>query len=492
MSTPAPPVTPKAPRSARRHQKRAETTNQSTNSSHPGNSFYFTPQTPPSSPPDSSSAEVPTDNTLPKNAGNGTARKKNGRAAKKNKSAVKESSIPNGASGHRHTSSQPSIISPSGPKDNAHYAGPTFHASPAPSALPMPSFFSKSVPDAERIESEPDGDLPELCPSDTTPSKPRSAVKTEEKIAEESPLDFLFKAAREARDVNGTGSLRTRSEKLSPPLPEKKPYGYDQFEGTPGGVFPLELEGSDASTSSSIGPSFATPYKDRMNALRSASSPCRPSTHQELEEDQRKAKTEALKTLLLNPRPQRPASASPHIRDQQGTFTLGNSISPSRSQNGLARHTSPSPTQAPTDGLDGTPRSVFDSHSKNNAAHQYLSSVCNNPQKPRTPSSSLRQEVSLSSPTSRVDLTTSQSMGSVRAPSTQANFFRNPTPSREQPSHTPYWKTATTSSDPSLTHQFSPSPKPSDTTRMEDDLRRILKLDITGGINSNGVQSPVA
>ncbi|KAK2765920.1 hypothetical protein FQN54_007435 [Arachnomyces sp. PD_36] len=497
MSTPTP-VTPKAPRSARRHQKRADTTNQSANSSQTASyNSSLTPQTPPSSPPDSSSAEVATDTTLPNNAGNGASRKKNGRSAKKNKNSASAKAspipngIPNGVPGHRHTTSQPSVVSPSGPKDNPHYAGPTFHASPAPSALPMPSFFSKSVPDGDAVGSELEGDLPELYPAETTPSKPRNNQVSEEKIPEESPLDFLFKAAREARTVNGTGSPQTKPEKLSPPFSDKKPSWQDHSDGGPGGVFPLELDGSDAQTPL-IGPSFATPYKDRMNALRSASSPCRSPSNPGLEEEQRKAKTEALKTLLLNPRPQRPASASPQLRDQRSMFSPGSSISPSRSQTTLARQTSPSPNQAPIDGPDGKPLGIFDSRGKSNAAHQYLSSVCNNPQKPRTPSSTLRQEISPSSPTSRADLTSSKSMGSVRAPLTQANTFINAAPPMGHHSPAPYWQTTSTSAEPSLPHQFSPSPKSMDTTRMEDDLRRILKLDITGGINSNGVQSPVA
>ncbi len=37
----------------------------------------------------------------------------------------------------------------------AAYAGPTFHASPAPSALPIPSFYSKSVPDSPGINGLP-------------------------------------------------------------------------------------------------------------------------------------------------------------------------------------------------------------------------------------------------------------------------------------------------------------------------------------------------
>lgn len=356
----------------------------------------------------------------------------------------------------------------------------------------MPSFFSKSVPDTDRGESELGGDLPELRPSDTTPSKPRrSTIKAEDKIPEESPLDFLFKAAREARDGNGTGSDGTGSQKLSPPFSDRKPYGQDQSEGASGGVFPLELEGSDAHASP-IGPSFATPYKDRMNSLRSASSPCRPPDNFEIEEEQRKAKTEALKTLLLNPRPQRPASASPHIRDQPSMFTPGNSVSPGRPQDSVARHTSLSPTQVHGNGPDGRARGIFETRGKNNAAHQYLSSVYNNPQKPRTPSSNLRQEVSPSNSTSHGDLTTPKSMGSVRFPSIQANYARNPTSSKELSSSAPYWKPTSSPGDSSLTHQFSPSPKAADTTRMEDDLRRILKLDITSGINSNGVQSPVA
>jgi len=71
------------------------------------------------------------------------------------------------------------------------YAGPTFHHSPAPSTLPVPKFFSKSVPSArtqglQAMMEEDDNS------SNTTGSQPSSPPV-------EGPLEQLFRADREEK-----------------------------------------------------------------------------------------------------------------------------------------------------------------------------------------------------------------------------------------------------------------------------------------------------
>jgi hypothetical protein len=173
------------------------------------------------------------------------------------------------------------------PIKSAAYAGPTFHQSPAASALPMPSFYSKSVPNvsgplAQPIpESEEDGQR-EATLSHDTPTK-----------RESTPLDFLFQAARQARDTprgespsanSGYLSVRTGSPASKSPAPRE-----------PDSMFPFELDG--ASTPGEDGTSFATPFKERMAALNTS----RPSSEgsQHLDETERRAKTDALKRFLM-------------------------------------------------------------------------------------------------------------------------------------------------------------------------------------------------
>jgi hypothetical protein len=87
------------------------------------------------------------------------------------------------------------------------YAGPTFHASPAASSLPLPKFFSKSVPATTsqssmqaRLDQESDKsdktDSPPL--SEATPALPNPLLPTPPR-QEESPLDILFKADKEEK-----------------------------------------------------------------------------------------------------------------------------------------------------------------------------------------------------------------------------------------------------------------------------------------------------
>ncbi|KAF1998892.1 hypothetical protein P154DRAFT_240857 [Amniculicola lignicola CBS 123094] len=124
----------------------------------------------------------------------------------------------------KHTHSQPStdrVFSPTsipqasltdselGPNDptatpaKAHgaYAGPTFHASPAPSALPIPKFLSRSVPakTMARPASPPEEASDSASPNSPSPPSPSRAPIAVPTRSHESPLDLLFKAHREEK-----------------------------------------------------------------------------------------------------------------------------------------------------------------------------------------------------------------------------------------------------------------------------------------------------
>ncbi|KAL4890416.1 hypothetical protein BDV59DRAFT_184451 [Aspergillus ambiguus] len=435
-SQPAPP-TPKQPRNNRRHQKRNTT---------PSTQKVALLTTPPSSPPrNPSPGGTATDSSNTAN----TAKKKGPRSNKKPRDAPKPS--PAQRNGHRHTSSNPNNAAI--PQMNSpHYAGPTFHASPAPSALPIPSFFSKSMPDSDIapvLESESDnfdGD----ADLETTPSKPRQRPQYESEEPEPTPLDFLFKAAVEARNSQPQRSPephpRTRSPQTdSKTLPQRKNLGPSN------GMFPFEMEAPDA-RSAQIGPSFAPSYKDRMNALRSSNSPSPQAA--ELDDNQRRVKTEALKSLLLNPRPQRPSSASTSNEPQ--TFTYDNRSSGSPSVPHFA-----TPLRAPSGPPPPTShRAPFE--------HQKAPSPYNSP---------LRKDV-------------------------LSSIYPNPLPSNQQRhdqakyanngAYQPMRSPARHPSPPTRNVTGSPSAQGVDTKKMEDDLRRILKLDVNPGFPSSSIQSSYA
>ncbi|EFR00839.1 hypothetical protein MGYG_03844 [Nannizzia gypsea CBS 118893] len=474
MTTPAP-TTPKAPRNGRRYQKRTPSAKSAAAD--------------PSHQPDKTNTPAASrDSNVASDSGNhgpeSAVKAKNGRSAKKNRDNNKNSPAParnaNHAHGHghRHTSSQSSI------KDSPHYAGPTFHASPAPSALPIPSFFSKSVPETDhRTSDDLQDESPDTDPGDSTPTKANNGPQpSQQEAGTASPLDFLFKAALKARVANPVSELEDSGpfNASTPPKNEARPQqGERQVSG---GVFPLELEGSDARMPP-IGPSFATSFKDRMNALR-ATSPGKQGTPAAAKDNinDNKIKSQALKNLLLNPPPQRAASASPRLTDpSNGASNHNNS-----NNNNFRMSGDYSMYQQPTRYASGPASPVPFTHSgkplgtrnelsgpeSSSIPQQYLASLCAQPH--RAPSSGLRTMVS---PTSPVTPPRQQSF------SRYAQFGLGSAP----PAHSSYNGGTLTSPTPNRTmHPISstpparngPPPKldSAETKRMEDDLRRIVRI----------------
>jgi hypothetical protein len=155
------------------------------------------------------------------------------------------------------------------------YAGPTFHASPAASALPMPRFFSKSVPNPassvpslqERADKEftQDNVAPTQITPEQSPIVPQVHPAAIPQGRTESPLDFIFSAAR-AEKAKQQQSLPTPAMPTQPPAPkstkatEKTPSHWASIYGgnrpqhqrnysadSSKGLFMMELDGGSKS-----------------------------------------------------------------------------------------------------------------------------------------------------------------------------------------------------------------------------------------------------
>ncbi|KAK3179678.1 hypothetical protein K4F52_008927 [Lecanicillium sp. MT-2017a] len=154
------------------------------------------------------------------------------------------------------------------------FAGATFHASPAPSALPMPSFLAKSSgdsPSGGRLKNiDPQYSPPATDNEAHTPSYSSSAPK-----ARESPLDFMFRAQRQERGLQTQptqnlpphGSPSQFSNYYHHQSPQTAPQHGRSSAKQSHGIDRAELDGTPGF---SIGPAFSTPYHERINAAKAA------------------------------------------------------------------------------------------------------------------------------------------------------------------------------------------------------------------------------
>jgi hypothetical protein len=381
---------------------------------------------------------------------------------KKTHSLPKVDRAPN----HRNASPQPNLALSSqrqGTPIKQAYAGPTFHSSPAPSALPMPSFYSKSLPSipptkTPDIAEESQGPVVEEAKGENPPmSPPHDAGKRES-----TPLDFLFEAARQARDTPRAESPASRSANLS--ALEDSPISRSPSRREGGdAVFPFELDGN-GSNHYSIGPAFATPYKERITALRSSSaSPSMPSPT--IDEEERKTKTEALKQLLMNAQttPHPTAQAAPYTSDATNPF---NARAP-KFQSPIPRFHSTRHHSGPS-----TPAPPFTS----SGPYQYFPDQLPITHGPRTtgspvhrpPSSHLRRQYQVHDHESPVELS-SDNKGTM-PPSSARNAIEHP--------QSPYHSNNASNTALPRTGQEPNHKSPRSAQQLEDDLRRVLKLDL--------------
>lgn len=235
------------------------------------------------------------------------------------------------------------------------YAGPTFHQSPAASALPMPSFLSKSVPNnAISTISETAGDTAEVR---------KEAAKDIEEKRDSTPLDFLFDAARQAR---GTPSGASPARLLSPQNQSPATTPAARREETD---FPFEFEREEPKSV------YATPFSQRLAASRTPQSTSEGG--QSLTEEERRAKTAALKKALLNP-----------SNDQLGpTFNDSNPFNAKNApvSTNPPRHAS-NPSTPYTNGYYPSQNSYFQYGAQNSPTRNFTTAQNNN----RPPSSGLR------------------------------------------------------------------------------------------------------
>ncbi|TRX92447.1 hypothetical protein FHL15_006614 [Xylaria flabelliformis] len=222
------------------------------------------------------------------------------------------------------------------------FAGSSFHASPAPSALPLPRFLGLANADSPPVrvnptepalESSPSTDSDEVGPADDP--IPR----------DESPLEFFFRAdraekarVRRASSANADAittaafsPLRDSSHKECNTYPKtiahtslRRPL-FTERNSSPA-MSTNELGGSSIL---SVGPAFSTPYQERIRAARLAQDSARqsPQVNRSLDPNS----SEALKRYLFTGHLGRPGpqELSPHSSPSSKT---GRQLSPRQHQ----------------------------------------------------------------------------------------------------------------------------------------------------------------
>lgn len=330
------------------------------------------------------------------------------------------------------------------PMKPAAYAGATFQQSPAASTLPLPSFYSRSLPTASGMPVRPSPE-PLISQTATTTSAEESPSKPEP-----NPCDFLFEAARLARSTPRADSPATRSGNLS--VPNGSPASRSPAPREGDAVFPFELDGA---TPGEDGSPFATPYKDRMEALRSTS-----SGGKSMDDDERKAKTEALKKLLMK------SSAQENKNDVGGSIEMNNPFN-ARAPYSKADAWPQGSPQMRASSNPSTPIYAHESRHHHNPNLTPVSYPFPTPQTqtPKRPNSSrLRHVYGAQSEPEYAELS-SDSAVTPPSSSRKNTIFHPP----------PQYNTAIFANHPpAATHRAKPSAQ-----QLEDDLRRVLKLDLT-------------
>lgn len=352
------------------------------------------------------------------------------------------------------------------------YAGPTFHASPAASSLPIPKFFSKSVPNVEktsglksRMEQEP---VDTTSESDVSPFLENSKLSKDRRAREDSPLEIFFQADRNAKAKVQDGSLASSNGLRSELQDDVRHHSRQPSDSSLREMFPLEMDGT------------VPEIPDDTDKKESTNPAPKTMTFADFRNEQRKTQTLELKKLLYSPKPQHPASSSPR------------SDIPSR---GLG---SPSPKLAPR---GGSPRQVPGGASRDQKRHAALlalaqkqitaSGTNNGSTTQRPPSSNLWKEMSVpSSPgVQPLELPATPTQSRVQKISTPTNNHIQQQQNGYASPYPPYSSAFTPPTKPTGGFQNTPSRDFKDAKSIEEDLRRILNLDVLGGDGITGVQS---
>jgi hypothetical protein len=201
-----------------------------------------------------------------------------------NKGRAKQVSSPGPAKQGRTTPPQTTAIKPI---TAAAFAGATFHASPAPDSLPIPSFLSRaldspSVQETDHASREPS---PPATDSEAAPT-PQHRLLPTDAPPHESPLDIFFRADRaekeRARRASSANILGSQPVPFSPPSQIRSPTEPKTLPGAmfsagnrrpfpqrnpSSGIPTSELDGVPSSV---IGPALSKPFQERIREARSS------------------------------------------------------------------------------------------------------------------------------------------------------------------------------------------------------------------------------
>ncbi|KAI4185381.1 MAG: hypothetical protein LQ346_005912 [Caloplaca aetnensis] len=388
----------------------------------------------------------------------------------------KRGSLPNGATPTPKRNSTPrpihrTISLTPGKKSTTPsqaYAGPTFHASPAASSLPMPRFFSKSVPDINKapsmqstMEKEAAEESSEQSEGSPTPVYARR--NDEDPARGESPLDIFFRADREQKErlrKEHGASPDVQRVASQPDHDRSRHHSRHSTNGSTCGVFSMDLEPKEPAPASHD-ESFSEPVAGTVDTNDTKPSPPVGTIETPHEAEQRRAKTMALKKFLLSS-----ATSPKDSQSQPGQSLASNNPT-------LARN--PSPQQPkPSAGPQ-----IYKQLAAQSARQM---SPC-----PR-PSSNLRREISASA---LPDSEPVSELPATPTPSRTRNAYRS---APLQGESSVIFDSAFSSSPVPLSSKRStpasaPAVSSSPYKSMEDDLRRILKLDVLSGDSAAGVRS---
>ncbi|KAI9646781.1 hypothetical protein NHQ30_004780 [Ciborinia camelliae] len=348
------------------------------------------------------------------------------------------------------------------------YAGPTFHASPAPSALPMPSFYSKSVPESPAIRTSSATKEPDSSADESLQTPSSAQVFSDVSRREESPLDLFFNADKREKaekirarstNSNATGSvgpfnppLASPGSTRTPPQPtsQYRNNNIHSSRGSASNIFSMELDGSN-SPGLPLGPAFSTPYNERIKAARKTSSPSQLLNSSPINSQSSSDKAEALKAYLFSTESSTNGNLGPAL-----SLTTNSAMS---YQGG---HSSPT-----------GPRSSGMSVRSPQTNYKYRGDSRSTGDIPKSARSGLRQEVT---PTKTPTRTPDRANSYV--PSQNSQIYGNSFSTANNVNSAT--QVTNSSPVPQVSSGILPGNGNPDLRGMENDLRRMLKLDSPG------------
>ncbi|KAI1454945.1 hypothetical protein F4805DRAFT_294608 [Annulohypoxylon moriforme] len=258
----------------------------------PKNTTYASENDIPSRKPDAlgESPDTPAlDNRKTQRASSTSQKSRNNNNKKSKKPKSKDGAEALGSSKSDRTSP---LLQPKG-NDVPIFAGSTFHASPAPSELPIPSFFNTSAVDTpQTTKTKTTMSSPEQGLSCTTTDTEGTRSPSPASIprAEDSPLELLFRADRaekaRVRRASSAHADANSPSPFSPPL-EAHSYSAKEYNHFPTATIPSHMRRPAANVKrpgsmgisadeldgdlrgQPVGPAFSTPFHERMRAVRS-------------------------------------------------------------------------------------------------------------------------------------------------------------------------------------------------------------------------------